>query len=140
MHMQGEPQTMQAHPHYDMAALDVFDWLDARVAAAEAAGVPRSGILTDPGIGFGKTLDHNLEILAALGLYHALGTGILLGVSRKSFIGKVDGTAEPRRRLGGSLAAALDGWARGAQIVRVHDVAETVQALAVARAISEAFS
>ncbi|HLZ68216.1 MAG TPA: dihydropteroate synthase [Aliidongia sp.] len=138
MHMQGEPQTMQAHPHYDMAALDVFDWLDARVAAAEAAGVPRSGILTDPGIGFGKTLAHNLEILAALGLYHALGAGILLGVSRKSFIGKIDGTADPRQRLGGSLAATLDGIARGAQIVRVHDVDETVQAVRVAEAIAEA--
>ncbi|HEV2676631.1 MAG TPA: dihydropteroate synthase [Aliidongia sp.] len=138
MHMQGEPRTMQASPRYDVAALDVFDWLDARVAACGAAGLPRDRILVDPGIGFGKALGHNLGILAALGLLHTLGTGILLGVSRKSFIGKIDGSADPRRRLGGSLAAALDGWGRGAQIVRVHDVAETIQALRVAQAIAEA--
>jgi len=137
MHMQGEPRTMQADPRYDVAALDVFDWLEARVAAAEAAGLPRGRMLVDPGIGFGKALGHNLEILAALGLYHATGAGILLGVSRKSFIGRIDGSTDPKRRLGGSLAAALDGWRQGAQIVRVHDVAETVQALAVAQAIGE---
>jgi len=137
MHMQGRPRTMQADPHYDVAALDVFDWLEARVAACVAAGLDRDRILVDPGIGFGKAQGHNLQILAALGLYHGLGAGILLGVSRKSFIGKIDGTADPRRRLGGSLAAALDGWARGAQIVRVHDVAETAQAMQVATAIAE---
>jgi len=137
MHMQGQPQTMQVDPRYDLAALDVFDWLEARVEACEAAGLDRAGILVDPGIGFGKALGHNLQILAALGLYHGLGAGILLGVSRKGFIGKIDGTADPRRRLGGSLAAALDGWARGAQIVRVHDVAETVQAMRVATAIAD---
>jgi dihydropteroate synthase len=139
MHMQGAPRTMQADPRYDVAALDVLDWLEARIAACEEAGIPRARILVDPGIGFGKSLDHNLEILTALGLYHATGAGILLGVSRKSFIGRIDGTKEPKRRLGGSLAAALDGWARGAQVVRVHDVAETVQAVAVARAIAQAF-
>jgi dihydropteroate synthase len=137
MHMQGQPRTMQADPRYDVAALDVFDWLEARVAACEAAGLGRGHILVDPGIGFGKALGHNLQILAALGLYHTLGTGILLGVSRKSFIGRIDGTDDPKRRLGGSLAAALDGWARGAQIVRVHDVAETIQAVRVATAIAE---
>ena len=140
MHMQGEPRTMQAAPVYDVAALDVFDWLEARVATCAAAGLARDRILVDPGIGFGKALAHNLEIMAALGLYHTLGTGILLGASRKSFIGKIDGIADPKRRLGGSLAAALDGWGRGAQIVRVHDVAETVQALRVADAIAGACS
>ena len=140
MHMQGEPRTMQAAPAYDVAALDVFDWLDGRLAACAAAGLARDRILVDPGIGFGKALGHNLEILAGLGLYHTLGVGILLGASRKSFIGKIDGSADPRRRLGGSLAAALDGWGRGAQIVRVHDGAETVQALRVADAIAGAFS
>jgi dihydropteroate synthase len=140
MHMQGEPRTMQADPRYAMAALDVFDWLEARLEACAAVGIPRARVLVDPGIGFGKSLDHNLEILAALGLHHATGAGILLGVSRKSFIGKIDGTRDPKRRLGGSLAAALDGWARGAQIVRVHDVAETVQAVAVAEATARAFS
>ncbi|MDB5361364.1 MAG: Dihydropteroate synthase [Rhodospirillales bacterium] len=137
MHMRGQPRTMQADPRYDVAALDVFDWLEARVVACGAAGLGPERILVDPGIGFGKALGHNLQILGALGLYHGLGAGILLGVSRKSFIGKIDGTAGPKRRLGGSLAAALDGWARGAQIVRVHDVAETVQAMRVATAIAE---
>ena len=138
MHMRGQPRTMQADPRYDVAALDVFDWLDARVGACAAAGLDPGHVLVDPGIGFGKALDHNLQILAALGLYHALGTGILLGASRKSFIGRIDGTADPKRRLGGSVAAALDGWARGAQIIRVHDVAETIQAVRVASAIAEA--
>ena len=136
MHMQGQPRTMQADPRYDVAALDVFDWLAARVVACATAGLGSGHILVDPGIGFGKALDHNLQIMAGLGLYHGLGAGILLGASRKSFIGKIDGTVEPKRRLGGSLAAALDGWARGAQIVRVHDVAETVQAVRVATAIA----
>ena len=137
MHMQGEPQTMQANPRYDMAVLDVFDWLAARIGAAEAAGLPASVLLADPGIGFGKTLPQNLELLAGLGLYHALGVGLLLGVSRKSFIGRIDGSTVPKERLGGSLAAALDGIARGAQVVRVHDVAEAVQAVRVAAAIAE---
>ena len=137
MHMQGQPRTMQADPRYDVAALDVFDWLEARLVACESAGLGRESALVDPGIGFGKALDHNLQIMGMLGLYHGLGTGLLLGVSRKSFIGKIDGSADPKRRLGGSLAASLDGWARGAQIVRVHDVHETVQALRVAAAIAE---
>jgi dihydropteroate synthase len=137
MHMRGQPRTMQAGPRYDVAALDVFDWLEARLAVCDAAGLGPERVLVDPGIGFGKALEHNLQILSALGLYHGLGAGVLLGVSRKSFIGRIDGTAEPKRRLGGSLAAALDGWARGAQIVRVHDVAETAQAVRVATAIAE---
>jgi len=137
MHMQGQPRTMQADPRYDVAALDVFDWLETRMVACETAGLAPGRVVVDPGIGFGKALDHNLQIMGMLGLYHGLGAGILLGVSRKSFIAKLDGTADPKRRLGGSLAAALDGWARGAQIVRVHDVHETAQALRVAAAISE---
>jgi len=137
MHMQGQPRTMQADPRYDVAALDVFDWLEARVAACGTAGLAVDRVLVDPGIGFGKALDHNLQIMGMLGLYHGLGAGILLGASRKSFIAKLDGTADPKRRLGGSLAASLDGWARGAQIVRVHDVHETVQALRIAAAIGQ---
>jgi len=137
MHMQGQPRTMQADPRYDVAALDVFDWLEARGNACETAGLQRDRVLVDPGIGFGKALDHNLQILGLLGLYHGLGAGLLLGASRKSFIAKLDGTADPMRRLGGSLAAVLDGWARGAQIVRVHDVHETVQALRVSVAIGQ---
>lgn len=136
MHMQGEPRTMQAEPRYDDAALDVFDALAARVAACEAAGIGRERIAVDPGIGFGKTLAHNLEILEQLALFHGLGCVLLLGVSRKGFIARVAGETPPGARLPGSLAAALAGLDRGAQILRVHDVAETVQAAAVWRAIA----
>ena len=136
MHMQGEPRTMQADPRYADAALDVFDFLAERVAACEAAGIARDRIAVDPGIGFGKTLEHNLEILDQMALYHGLGCVLLLGVSRKGFIGRLSGGAPPRARLPGSLAAALAGVARGVQILRVHDVAETAQALAVWQAIA----
>lgn len=129
MHHQGEPQTMQQAPHYDDALLDVYDWLAGRIAAAEAAGIARDRIIVDPGIGFGKTLDHNLAILRGLTLYHGLGVPILLGASRKSLISKLSGNAPIERRLGGSLALALHGAASGCQIVRVHDVFETAQAL-----------
>ena len=135
MHMQGEPRTMQAEPRYQDAALDIYDFLAERVAACEAAGIPRARIALDPGIGFGKTADHNLEVLDQLALYHDLGCPLLLGVSRKSFIGKLSRGEPPKQRLAGSLAAALAGLARGAQIVRVHDVAETVQAIAIWAAI-----
>ena len=136
MHMQGEPRTMQADPRYADAALDVFDFLAERVAACEAAGITRDRIAVDPGIGFGKTLAHNLEILDQLALYHGLGCVLLLGVSRKGFIGRLSGGVPPKARLPGSLAAALAGVARGVQILRVHDVAETAQALAVWQAIA----
>lgn len=138
MHMQGEPGTMQDDPRYDDAALDVFDFLRGRVEACERAGIPRQRIAVDPGIGFGKTLQHNLRILGYLGLYLGLGCPLLLGVSRKSFIGRLDGGASPDARLAGSLAAALAGVAEGVHILRVHDVAATRQALAVWRAISGA--
>lgn len=136
VHMQGEPRTMQADPRYADAALDVFDFLAERVAACEAAGIPRDRIAVDPGIGFGKTLEHNLEILDQMALYHDLGCVLLLGVSRKGFIGRLSGGAPPKARLPGSLAAALAGVARGVQILRVHDVAETAQALAVWQGIA----
>jgi dihydropteroate synthase len=138
MHMRGEPGTMQVGPRYDAAALDVFDWLEARIEACEAAGIPRRDLLVDPGIGFGKEQAHNFELLTALGLLHATGCGILLGVSRKSFIGRLVAEPDAKRRLGGSLAAALDGLAQGAQIFRVHDVFETAQALRVVQAIGAA--
>ena len=136
MHMQGEPGTMQTDPRYDDAALDIFEFLDARLAACEAHGIPRERLAIDPGIGFGKTLDHNIELLDQLALYHGLGCPLVLGVSRKSFIGRLSGGPAPKERMPGSLAAALAGVDRGAQIVRVHDVAETVQALEVWRAIT----
>lgn len=135
MHMQGEPQTMQRRPRYDDAPLDVYDSLAARIAACAAAGIPRARIAVDPGIGFGKSMAHNLRLLDQLAVLHGLGCAVVLGVSRKGFIGRLAGVEAAKARLPGSLAAALAGLVRGAQIVRVHDVAETRQALAVWTAI-----
>jgi dihydropteroate synthase len=131
MHALGDPRTMQDAPAYDDVLLDIHDFLEARIAAAEAAGIPRARIVADPGIGFGKTLDHNVRLIARLSLYHGLGCPVLLGASRKRFIGRLSGVAEAGERVAGSVAAALAGAAQGAQILRVHDVAETRQALAV---------
>ncbi len=139
MHMLGDdPRRMQDAPAYADVALDVARFLAARVAAAEAAGIPRERIALDPGIGFGKTLDHNLALLRRLPLLAGLGCPVLVGASRKAFIGRLSGVAEAGRRMPGSLAAALLAAARGAAILRVHDVAETVQALRVARAVAAA--
>jgi dihydropteroate synthase len=141
MHMQGEPQTMQAEPHYDDVVVEVAAFLQQRAEAALAAGVARERIWLDPGIGFGKhMIRHNLPLLAGLDRIVALGFPVLLGVSRKRFIGALDADAAPDQRLGGSIAAALAGVAAGAAAVRVHDVRETVQALRVWRAIAEARS
>jgi dihydropteroate synthase len=135
MHMQGEPQAMQRAPHYTLASLDIVEFLAARIAACAAAGIPRARIVVDPGIGFGKAQHHNLEILARLALFHALGTGVLVGLSRKSLVGRATGAAVDER-LPGSLAGALYAVSQGVQIVRVHDVAETRQALAFRAAIA----
>ncbi|PWC67836.1 dihydropteroate synthase [Azospirillum sp. TSH7] len=131
MHMQGDPGTMQANPTYRDAALDVFDWLEERVASCVAAGVPAERIAVDPGIGFGKSTEHNMEILRHTSLYHALGCTVLIGLSRKGFIGRLSRDEPPKERLPGSLAAGLETLNQGAQILRVHDVAETAQARAV---------
>jgi dihydropteroate synthase len=136
MHSQGEPATMQVQPVYEMAALDVFDELTQRVEAWTEAGFERSRLLVDPGIGFGKTLQHNLEILSRLGLYLGLGLPVLLGVSRKRFIGRLAGGAQPAERLPGSLAAALHGLTAGVAVLRVHDVAATQQAVAIWQAMA----
>jgi dihydropteroate synthase len=139
MHMQGEPRTMQAAPQYADVVSEVADFLAARAEAAIAAGVARERIWLDPGIGFGKQMiRHNLPLVARLEAITALGFPVLLGVSRKRFIGQLDGDAPADRRLGGSLAAALAGVAKGAAAVRVHDVRETVQALKVWTAIQAA--
>ncbi|MEX2299255.1 MAG: dihydropteroate synthase, partial [Dongiaceae bacterium] len=135
MHMQGEPKTMQQEPQYDDVVREVRDYLADRIAVCEAAGIARSRIAIDPGIGFGKTLEHNLRLLNELGALNKLGCAILIGVSRKSFIGRAVGNAAPKARLGGSLAAALAAVDRGARIVRAHDVPETVQALKIRAAI-----
>lgn len=131
MHHQGTPETMQVAPHYDDALLDVFDWLEGRIAAAVAAGINHDMIIADPGIGFGKGFDHNLALLRGLTLFHGLGVPILLGASRKSLISTVAGGVGVADRLPGSLAIALAGASAGVQILRVHDVAETRQALSL---------
>jgi dihydropteroate synthase len=138
MHMQGEPRTMQREPVYANAPLEIAAFLAARIAACEAAGIARGRIVVDPGFGFGKRVAHNLELLERLALLHALGCGVLLGVSRKSTIGTLSGVAEPKARIAGSLAGALQGLAQGVNILRVHDVAETRQAIALWQAIAEA--
>ncbi|WP_243450542.1 dihydropteroate synthase [Sandarakinorhabdus glacialis] len=134
MHAQGSPETMQDAPTYVDALTDVYDWLAARIADCEAAGIDRGRIIADPGIGFGKTLAHNLALLRGLTLFHGLGVPLLLGASRKALIARIAGDAPPDQRLPGSLALALHAAACGVQIVRVHDVPETVQALTVWRA------
>jgi dihydropteroate synthase len=131
MHMLGEPRTMQVRPKYKDVVQDIIAYLGERVAAAEAGGVEPRKIMVDPGIGFGKTLEHNLEILARLDEFKALGKPVVIGVSRKSFIGKIT-RAPAEERVGGSIAAALVAAKNGASIVRVHDVRETVDALRIA--------
>jgi len=134
MHMQGEPGTMQANPSYGDVVREVGDYLAARVAAAEAAGVTRDRIVVDPGFGFGKTLEHNLELLRALLRLRPAGVALLAGLSRKTMIGRLTGR-EPADRVHGSVAAALLAAQNGADILRVHDVAATRDALAVWTAV-----
>lgn len=136
MHMRGEPGTMQRDPRYALASIDVADYLAERIARCEAAGIPRHRIVVDPGFGFGKTPAHNLEIMARLALLHTLGCGVLVGLSRKSTIGRLAGGAPVEQRLPGSLSGALQAIRQGAQIIRVHDVAETRQAIAIWQAIA----
>ena len=138
MHMRGEPATMQNAPSYRDVVAQVRDYLAARVEACEAAGIGKGRIAVDPGIGFGKTVEHNLALIANLNRFGDLGCPLVLGASRKSFIGALSGGAGPKDRLAGSLAAALAGAERGASILRVHDVAETRQALAVWGAVLDA--
>ncbi|HMA52777.1 MAG TPA: dihydropteroate synthase [Magnetospirillaceae bacterium] len=140
MHMRGTPATMQDHPAYEDAPHEIFAYLAGRIEACLSAGIPRERICVDPGIGFGKTLRHNLDLLAHLDLFHKLGVPVLLGVSRKSLIAALSRNEPPQDRLAGSIAAALAGIARGVQILRVHDVAETAQAVAVWHAINQAAS
>jgi len=134
MHAQGEPKTMQDNPSYDDVVLEVFDYLEARIKACEAAGIGRARIAVDPGLGFGKTLAHNLALLANLSLFHGLGVPLLVGASRKRFIGGVGQGKDPKTRDPGSHAAAIASAAQGVQILRVHDVAGSRQALEVWRA------
>ena len=139
MHMRGEPRTMQADPHYADVVAEVADWLAARAETAMAAGVARERIWLDPGLGFGKTAAHNLALTARLDRLAATGFPVLYGASRKRVIQSVDPTAtDPADRLGGSLALALKAAGKGVSIIRVHDVRETVQALAIQAALRAA--
>ena len=131
MHAQGDPQTMQDAPAYGDVLREVHAWLSARIAATEAAGLPRARILVDPGIGFGKTVAHNLSLIAGLAILHGTGCPILFGASRKRFIGTIGGSTDPERRLPGSLAVAHEALRQGAQVIRVHDVEATRQAIAL---------
>lgn len=135
MHMQGVPRTMQREPHYRDVVQEVRDFLADRVGSANQAGIDKERLIVDPGIGFGKTLVHNLALLKNLKSLKTLGQPLLVGVSRKAFIGKLLNTASPEERLEGSLAAAVAAALSGANIMRVHDVRETVRALRVADAI-----
>jgi len=139
MHHKGAPETMQDDPRYDRPVLlEVYDWLEARIEAAAAAGIARERILVDPGFGFGKNVQHNLQLMNGLALLHGLGCPIMLGASRKRTIGALSNEAPADKRLGGSLALALKGAEQGAQLLRVHDVPETVQALRVWRGLRDA--
>ncbi|MFG6516370.1 dihydropteroate synthase [Sulfitobacter sp. 1A13496] len=133
MHAQGDPATMQRDPRYDDVLLDVYEYLAERIAALEAQGIPRANIIADPGIGFGKTLEHNLALLARLSLFHSLGVPILLGASRKRFIGTIGGGAAGEDRAPGSIAVALAALNHGVQVLRVHDVAQTIQSILLYR-------
>lgn len=134
MHMQGEPRTMQENPVYDDVIDDVKAFLAERLRVAVDAGVAEERVWLDPGIGFGKTLEHNLVLLRRLGELCELGRPLVVGTSRKSFIGKIDGSAVGDR-LGGTIASSVVAAIEGADVLRVHDVAETAQAIAVASAI-----
>ncbi len=135
MHSAGDPKVMQDNPTYDDVVLDVYDALAERIAVCEAAGIDRARIIADPGIGFGKTFVHNHELLRSLAIFHGLGVPLLLGVSRKAFIGRLTGEKAAGKRVVGSVAAALTGLMQGVQILRVHDVDETVQAVRTWRGI-----
>jgi dihydropteroate synthase len=135
MHMLGEPKTMQDDPRYDDVVAEVHEFLRERIEAAVFAGIPEERVCIDPGIGFGKTLDHNLALLRAVSTLRMLGAAVMVGASRKGFIGTLTGVEDPAARLEGSLAVAVLAAAHGADLVRVHDVEATVRALKVADAV-----
>jgi dihydropteroate synthase len=135
MHMRGEPKTMQDDPRYDDVVAEVHEFLRERIEAAVFAGIPEERICIDPGIGFGKTVDHNLALLRAVPALRMLGAAVMVGASRKGFIGTLTGVEDPAARLEGSLAVAVLAAAHGADLVRVHDVEATVRALKVADAV-----
>lgn len=133
MHIRGRPETMQDEPDYDDVVVEVFEYLAGRIDAAVAAGIDRNKIVADPGIGFGKTFEHNLELLQNMSVFHQLGVPIMAGASRKGFIGAVTGVSDAGKRVSGSIGAALAAAMQGVQFLRIHDVTETRQALEVWR-------
>jgi len=135
MHIKGTPQNMQQNPHYENVIEEIIAWLKARIEEAESAGIDKQAIIIDPGIGFGKTVEHNLEILNKLDRFRALGKPILVGVSRKRMIGEILGGLPVEERLEGTAAAVAISIANGANIVRVHDVKEMARVVKVADAI-----
>jgi dihydropteroate synthase len=135
MHMQGEPRSMQDEPHYDDVVGEVHRFLTDRLFACELAGIDRRKVMVDPGFGFGKNLEHNLALLRKLERFSDLGSGVYAGLSRKSMIGTITGHKKPADRAAGSVAAALIAVQHGARMVRVHDVAATVDALKVWHAV-----
>ena len=137
MHHQGAPETMQDNPRYADVLVEVYLWLEQRIAAAEAAGIARDRILVDPGFGFGKNVGHNLGLMNGLALLHSLGCPLVVGASRKRTIGALSNEAPADQRLGGSVALALKAAEQGVQLIRVHDVPETVQALKVWRGLRD---
>jgi dihydropteroate synthase len=137
MHHKGPPETMQDDPRYDDVLVEVYLWLEERIEAAQDAGIERDRILVDPGFGFGKKLAHNLELMNGLALLHSLGCPLVVGASRKRTIGALSGEAPADKRLGGSIAFALKAAEQGVQLLRVHDVFETVQALRVWRGMRD---
>lgn len=136
VHARGEPRNMQDDPHYGNVLLDVYDHLAERVEICERKGIARARIMVDPGIGFGKTQAHNLALIRGLSLFHGLGCAILLGVSRKGFIGAIGDEPRAQRRAPGSIALALAGLRQGVQMLRVHDISETRQAVRLWQAVS----
>jgi len=136
-HMQGEPHSMQQNPAYDDIVREVYDYLAARIAACIQAGLARESICVDPGIGFGKTTAHNIALLQHLNEFKKLGVPVLVGLSRKRMIGEITGAENPKDRLAGSLAGGIFAVARGANILRVHDVRETIEALKMWQALAD---
>ena len=137
MHHRGAPEVMQEDPRYDDVIVEVYLWLEERISAALDAGVARENILVDPGFGFGKNVGHNLELMNGLALFHSLGCPLVIGASRKRTIGALSGEAPVERRVAGSIAFAMKAAEQGAQLIRVHDVFETVQALKVWRGLRD---
>jgi dihydropteroate synthase len=137
MHHQGAPETMQEDPRYEDVLVELYDWLGERISEAVNAGIDRSRILIDPGFGFGKNVGHNLELMNGLALFHSLGCPLVVGASRKRTIGALSGEAPADKRLGGSIAFAMKAAEQGVQLLRVHDVFDTVQALKVWRGLRD---